>query len=338
MSVTVANSRFIGSSIRRWAALYQQLRSNVFNFEQFGKILAVESERAQTLRQEEWLEEISNALSHSPIKEYRMIGEYYQGWCAYRRGEEAKATFETVAEQSEAFRSKALISLAAIAAGSQNHSEAIRFCQEAIKQSDNISTTVQAIRGVIVLETLDGNHARAVGHLENLEPLVRFLTPFARYQYLNSLAVELGEIGRIEEARNICKFVLASPYAFAYPEWRETSDEINLRGYKSRSVVSLKLRITPNNLLHLPERSASGPLAPKLFQQPGSVTKLEDWKRKMVKEPNGNDSDQLPEDMTSQDMAMKLLELITENRYEEDKIREILEHALEVFSRPDKPE
>lgn len=338
MSITVASSRFIGSSIRRWDALYQQLRSNVFNFEQYGKKLTVEAEQAQTLRHPEWLDELSTVLSHSPIKEYQLIGQYYQGWCAYRRNEDARATFETVAEQSDAYRPKALISLAAVEVGNSNYTEAVKYYQEAIRLSENISTTVQAIRGVIVLETLDGGHAMAVKQLEELEPLVPSLTPFARNQYLNSLAVELGEVGRIEEARSICKIVLASPYAFAYPEWRETSDEINLRGYKSRSVVSLKQSTIPNNLLHLPDRIASEPCAPRRFQQPGSVTKLEDWKRKMVKEPNGNDNDQLPEDMTSQDMAMKLLELITENRYEEDKIREVLEHALEVFSRPDKPE
>jgi hypothetical protein len=42
--------------------------------------------------------------------------------------------------------------------------------------------------------------------------------------------------------------------------------------------------------------------------------------------------------LTWRSWAMERLELITENRCEEDKIREILEHALEVFSRPEKPE
>ena len=69
----------------------------------------------------------------------------------------------------------------------------------------------------------------------------------------SSLAVEYGEIGRIEEASNICKVVLASPCALAYPEWRETGSEIALRGYKSRSVISFKQQ-KPENLLYLPER------------------------------------------------------------------------------------
>ncbi|MFL6213360.1 MAG: hypothetical protein ACJ74J_05635 [Blastocatellia bacterium] len=53
----------------------------------------------------------------------------------------------------------------------------------------------------------------------------------------------------------------------------------------------------------------------------------------MVKEPEAKNADPLAEDMTGQEMAMKLVELITENRYEEAKIRDVLAHAVKVFSR-----
>lgn len=43
---------------------------------------------------------------------------------------------------------------------------------------------------------------------------------------MNSLAVELGEAGRKGEARRIISHVLASPYAYAYPEWQETANEL----------------------------------------------------------------------------------------------------------------
>src|SRR5437764_8319748 len=99
------------------------MQINVYYYKRFRKIVVAESERTHILRQGWWLEELSIALADFPLKEYRMIGQYYQGWCARRRGEDAKATFETVVEQSEAFRAKALISLAAIEAGSENYSE-----------------------------------------------------------------------------------------------------------------------------------------------------------------------------------------------------------------------
>ena len=53
----------------------------------------------------------------------------------------------------------------------------------------------------------------------------------------------------------------------------------------------------------------------------------------MVKEPEVKEANLLVEKMTSQDMTMKLVELITKNRYEEAKIREVLVHAVKVFSR-----
>jgi len=53
----------------------------------------------------------------------------------------------------------------------------------------------------------------------------------------------------------------------------------------------------------------------------------------MVKEPEVKEANLLVEKMTGQDMTMKLVELITKNRYEEAKIREVLVHAVKVFSR-----
>jgi len=57
----------------------------------------------------------------------------------------------------------------------------------------------------------------------------RFYPPIY-YNPLNGFAVELLEVGRIAEARNVCNIVLASPVAAAYPACRETSMDIDLRG------------------------------------------------------------------------------------------------------------
>ncbi|HXU36432.1 MAG TPA: hypothetical protein VN937_08720 [Blastocatellia bacterium] len=96
---------------------------------------------------------------------------------------------------------------------------------------------------VAVINSEEGNHVGAVRLLEGLFPLARTMgrwQPHIYYDYMNSLAVELCEVGRLEEARNICQIVLASPLAPAYPEWRETNDEITLRSRRaSRSVVAI---------------------------------------------------------------------------------------------------
>ena len=56
-------------------------------------------------------------------------------------------------------------------------------------------------------------------------------------------------------------------------------------------------------------------------------------KKEMVKELEVKEANLLVEEMTGQDMTMKLVELITEHRYDEGKIREVLMHAVKVFSR-----
>jgi len=52
----------------------------------------------------------------------------------------------------------------------------------------------------------------------------------------------------------------------------------------------------------------------------------------MAKESNSSHREPSPEDMSAQEMAMRLLELITENRAEEEQMRKILKYALKVFS------
>jgi uncharacterized protein YciW len=58
----------------------------------------------------------------------------------------------------------------------------------------------------------------------------------------------------------------------------------------------------------------------------------------MGKKPkNGEDKKLEPlEDMTRQDMAMNILEIITHNSEDEIKLRKLLEYARELYSKPDK--
>ncbi len=164
-------------------------------------------------------------------------------------------------------------------------------------------------------------------------PLLRYADPITYYDCLNSLAVELCEAGRLEEARNISNIVLASPYAFAYPEWRETSDEIALREYRhSRSLVWISQAV-PYNVLPLPERSNEITVP---TQQPARVLNYTDWKNKMVKEPNGNNDEEKLDDLSGGDLVMKLLNLVTDDNVTDEQRRKILEYAAKIISYPKK--
>lgn len=344
MSKPTAASFFISSpSLGKSAELYQVLRRSIGGYRQSGDRLIQLAEQAHAFRQFGQVEETALMLSNIPIKDYQAIGNYFLAVAANSKGkgdqDKAKRLFEIVIDTApDAYKVKGFLSLGALSFNRGDYDSALYYLQKTIKNSKLSVDSVHAIRGICVLKAIEGDHTQAVSDLENILPVIKYAPAHIYFDLLNSYAVELGEVGRTQEARQIMRLVLASPFTFAYPEWRETSNEINLRGYKARSTVSLTQPITLKNLLHLPERAASEPSTRTPFQRPASVTRLEDWKRKMVKEPNGNDADPCPEDMTSQDMAMKLLELITENRTDEDRLRKILGYALKVFAEPEKPE
>src|SRR5262249_22889037 len=87
----------------------------------------------------------------------------------------------------------------------------------------------QALRGLALIRSLKGDHAGSLADLERLFPVMRsFATSYAddyRY-YLNNLAYELGQVGRIDEARAAINVALRSPNAHRFPDWAETAQEL----------------------------------------------------------------------------------------------------------------
>ncbi len=56
----------------------------------------------------------------------------------------------------------------------------------------------------------------------------------------------------------------------------------------------------------------------------------------MVKEPNGNDDKEKLDDLSSGDLVMKLLNLVTDDTVTDEQRRKILEYAAKVISQPKK--
>lgn len=149
-------------------------------------------------------------------------------------------------------------------------------------------TAVGATRTVAVWKARDGSHRAALSDLEKLFSLARTVGgwhPHVYYDYLNSLAVELASNGRFTEARNASRIVLASPFAPAYPEWRETYEEISLKlPRSSRSVVAWSqppARDAGSPFKVLPLRisgSADRPEANPARDHPAPVISLSDWR------------------------------------------------------------
>lgn len=325
MSVKTATSRFIYSSLR--AGFYQQLLKS--GFQQLGYGLVRGIETAQICRQGDRVIELASVLDNFPTKEHHLIGQYYKAWLGQKIGQDARPTFERIAEESLSYKTRALISLAAIEARKGNFDEGLRYYKEASKTANNHSLIVEISRDIALVRSNEGDHKQAVKEFEKALPLIKHADPFYYYQFLNSFAVELIEVGRLEEACNMSNIVLASSYAFAYPEWRETREDIAFRGYRSRSVISFSPVLS--NVVLLPERSSEQ----KSVNKPGKILSYTDWKKKMVEESDDDAEIGDLEGLSENDLMVKLLYLATHKGVSAKKLRKIILYAQEVFSEPE---
>jgi hypothetical protein len=243
MSNKTDDNLFMVSSLTRKYAggFYQELLKGIGSYEQLGKRLILLGEQAHAFRQFDKVQEIGQLLSNIPVKDYQAIGYYFLAVAANNKGNgdqvKARQLYERTAETAPAhYQAKSLLSLAAVAANTNNRDLEIYYYLETIKARKMSVAALEAFRGIAIYKAIEGYHDRAVKDLECILPIIKFTPPHIYYAYLNSYAVELGEVGRKVEARNISRIVLASPFIHAYPEWRETAQELK---EPSRSFIAV---------------------------------------------------------------------------------------------------
>jgi len=244
-------------------------------------------------------------------RQYEAAGRYYEALYVQRFGcgylEEAAHLLERVADDAPLpYKMRAIQSLGANSIHRRDYHSALRLYREADKFSKRLGDrdhvgTVRTQKDVAIIASLEDNHRGALALLENLFPLahhIRSSQPHVYYDYMNSLAVELGEVGRLEEAKNVSRIVLASPFAPAYPEWRETSDEIEIKGSRaSRSVVGFTQTPEASNIVSLPASDSLDlrtSIEPDVPGSPAIVLSMQQWKKKMTKQSNGDPQDNKP--------------------------------------------
>jgi hypothetical protein len=369
MNTAASNNRFLIDvfSFKRWAELqraispgefYQHLASELIKgihtkeaLSQLGNNLINLAEYAYSLRQMDTLEQISHLLPNLPLaREFRIIARYFQAYCIKRRGQfnEARSLFVKVADESPLrYRARAMAALGTIAFDSGEFQSALPFYIEASKaaihrQGFDLLAAFYTQHMMAVLRSIDGDDRGALADLERMFPLVRAVGsvyPPIYCNYLNSLAVELAEAGRLEEATQACRITLASPFANSYPEYRATSDDIALRGRRaSRSFVSFAQRaLETENVLHLPVPDHSTGLVDSCLEmtgQPARVLDYINWKKKMGKKPNGDQKND--DEMDDRDVFMEIMRLSSQPGMTSKKLWQILEAVRKVTSEPDK--
>jgi tetratricopeptide (TPR) repeat protein len=229
MSNRLPTNFFMVSSFKAYAGFYQQLAASALSIHELGNKLIRHAEHARAFRQTEQVSELGLMLANLPLRKFQTAGHYYLGWAMYRSGnnEQSKVMLEQVAESgTEVYQARALLSLGTLEATKQDFPSETRYYHEAFKASHDLHTKVEAVRGLAVIKAKEGYHGNSIKDFERFLPLAASCDAPTYNIYISSLAVELGEAGRKDEARNIIKHVLASPFAFAYPEWLETAEEL----------------------------------------------------------------------------------------------------------------
>ena len=329
MSVKTTSNLFITSSLR--AGFYQQLIGGMSSFQELGNTVVKIAEQAQAFRQYDKVKEAAQILANIPIKQYQTIGHYYLGLCEFRKGESPKDIFERVAEFAPPrYRAIAMHSLAAIEARNQDYGAELYWFVESLK----VHPSAEALRAIAVIKAKAGDHKHALKDLERFYPTARYAPPHLYFAYLNSFAIELGEAGRKHEARNVIQHVLASPFIKAYPEWRESAEE--LKGPNRSFVVIDPSPLKPRNVLAMPAFGRDQGEPPAWAGQPAPVVDYQLWKKRMAKKKkNGNKP---VDQMTESEMMIEMMNIYTSKDTTDAMRRRIYMAVMKAYFEPDKPD
>jgi hypothetical protein len=347
----------------RHAGLYQliaQILISAFHSSQtlayLTARLALVADHAHSFNQFDIVEGIGQLLLDLPFcsRQSEGAGRYYKALGVNRRGSgdpgRAVSLFEEVADRASLpYRAKATLALGTTRSRAGEHQDAVSLYREVLLMATrgrvfDPVTSYHAVRNTAIIRSVEGDRRGALADLEKMVPLARMagsLQPYVYYDYMNTLAVELGEAARLEQARRASQIALASPYARLYPEWHETLDEINSKTRRaSRSTVGVSQlpseeRDSPTKILswsadHVRQANS----APRRAIRSASVISLQDWKNKLEKKSTGNMRKKpTAEEIRSMDFTEKQA-TITRFVYADEVSEQMLDSILEVTSTP----
>ena len=319
--------------------------SGVLSYQQLGNRLIRLAEHAHAFRQFDKVKELGQLLANIPIKSFQAIGHYFLGVAANSKGngdqDESKKLFELAVDTApDEYKVKAILSLGALSFHKRDFDSALRFYRETIKAGRLSAASFQAIRGISTIKSIEGSHAHAVRDLEAILPLIKYAPAQTCFDVFNSYAVELGETGRIYEARNISRIVLASPFTFAYPEWQETAND--LKGPNRSLVIIGPSKFIPNNVLPMPAIEP-GEMEQTSYNQPAKVFNLQRLRKKMAKgkkskkdkkENGGKVFDENVDKMDDKDLLATLIQIAAKDDVDEEKLRDVVKYAIKTLGLP----
>jgi tetratricopeptide (TPR) repeat protein len=336
--------------------LYQQLAvslivkgANERASRDLGNKLVAIAEYAYPIQDNEALEEAALLMMALPLAGgYRIIGAYYLGLCAIRTLDfaEARRILSYVASCSiPTYRARALNSLGRVYLREGNVPLALESTLEStrIASSGGVLDTMPlmvAQLNLAIIDSVVGNHKRSLRDLEDLFPIVETMGlsyPQEYFSYFNSLALEMGEAGRFQEARNVIDRVLRSPIAHAYPDWFATRDEIIEKEGRApgKFVAFGTTAFEPDNVLHLPAPTESvGSLPPASTGRGATILKFKKpkgWKGTSMAAPKESGEQGNPKGLNRKQKVIKIVDIVTRDLTEE-QLQRILDSITKIAS------
>lgn len=329
------------------------------------------ADQAYATRQYEKIGALSQILLSLPLSpQVESIGLFYEALSLNRlgRGDTVRATalFRQVAERAPLkYRARAMLALGTREVSVGDNPAALRWYGEIVliaarDRAVDPGTLYFARQMTAIVRARNGDHEGAIRDLEEMFPLARLASyqePRAYLIHLNSLAVELAEVGRLEEAARAASVACASPYARIYPECQETFDEISLKqrsASRSRIIVSgfmtesaedpQRRRVTQSmqaELIKTHERVSLQLRQPAATQESGydrargsqaRVLDFQQWKRRLKPDPaqlSALSTEQRME-MSTGEKLIRLMDLISHDDTDDETIDVILE-AVEAI-------
>ena len=255
--------------------IYTSLSRSLYTtegFQSLGRQLAEVARHAYLARQVNVVEQASQIMLALPIsKELKAVAQYYQAICIKRKGDfdSARRLLERIVEDATPqYRARALLTIGAtyIENGEVEASSLFFLSAGRAARECDLLTLIESQQMIAVIRSFQGDHKQALEEIEKLFPLVCKISkyhPALYYSFLNSLAIELGEVGRIQEAKAACAIALASPFAAAYPEIAQTRDELEAkRTAATPSIIAISVTPEPARQVRLAQQAKPGrPLA-----------------------------------------------------------------------------